>query len=203
MSAEVQKNINYSIKHFMTAELSLGGYELLIFAIIYSFTKGSEGCFYGTRNYLVSASGISLSSVVRALDSLVKKGCVEKISYKSRVAYRTLADEGEGAPEDIEAPPNYAGERLPSGEIMASSGVDPCELICKSVGRAKYEFITLGINGLVSMTAEQYRRLVQLVPPESVTAYATKLETLIMKKGYRSFNHYKTIKKWIYEDCGV
>ena len=203
MSREVQKKINYSIKHFMTAELSLGGHELLIFAIIYSFTKGSENCFYGSQGYLSSASGLSVSTVARVLEKLVNRGYIEKISYKSRVAYRTLADEGKCVPEDIEAPPNYAGERLPSAAAMERAGVNPHELICETVGRPKYEFIRLGLKDMVSMTAEQYKRLVQLVPPEDVAAYAVKLEMLIEKKGYRSFNHYKTIKKWIYEDCGV
>ncbi len=196
-------DFNYNIRNFMLAELGLGGHELLVFAVIYSFTKANAGCFYGSQSYLARACGLSLSTVGRVLQKLVEKGCVEKCSYDKRIGYRSTKDAGDCRYDDVEAPPNDAELLLPSAERLEKLGLNALDIIDMNSPHPKYEFHNVGRHELVSMTAEQYSRLTKLVAPDKLAVYITKLELLIRDKGYRTFNSYKTIKKWIYEDTGV
>ncbi len=68
---------NYSVYGFMTRELLLGGAELQVFAIIYSFQRATGGAFFGSRAYLASTAGISVRTVDRALKSLLSRGLIK------------------------------------------------------------------------------------------------------------------------------
>ena len=67
----------FSIHHFMTKELGLGGAKLLVYALIYSFTV-SEGSFFGSRGYICEACGIAMSTVSKVLFELLNDGFIEK-----------------------------------------------------------------------------------------------------------------------------
>lgn len=62
----------------MTLYLNLRGNELPIYAIIYSFSKDGQGCFFGTRQYLALICNCSIRSVDNALKNLVKRKLVLK-----------------------------------------------------------------------------------------------------------------------------
>ena len=69
----------FSIHHFMTKELGLGGAKLLVYALIYSFTV-SEGSFFGSRGYICEACGInSLRTVDRVLRELTNEGLLMRL----------------------------------------------------------------------------------------------------------------------------
>ena len=88
-------------------------------------------------------------------------------------------------------------------DIAARIEKNVTEWLTKRAPRPKYVFHSFGYEGIVGLTAEQYRRLLRLVDCERLHAYITKLQGLILEKGYRSYNHYKTLKKWILEDTAV
>ena len=75
---------------FMTEDLGLRGAELSVYALIYSFTKGSIGQFHGSRDYIARKTGYSLRSVARALKSLTDKGFIiaERLKEYKTVVYR-------------------------------------------------------------------------------------------------------------------
>ena len=195
------QDISYCIHGFMCEKLGLSGSELLIFAIIYSFTKGERGSYYGTLDFLMRASGLSLSTVRRAILKLSKKKYITECQFCDRRAYKTLVD-GE---------PLCHNETEPQSSTKKSTSAQGCEekaefdIADKNLYtvRPKYTYHNVGNRGIVSMTPEQYKSLLTLVAPEVLKAYACKLEFLIVNKGYRTFNPYKTIKKWIQEDSSA
>ena len=78
------KNQIYVIHSFML-DMGLKQSELLIYAILYSFTVAEAGLFYGSQRHLSYLSGLSARTVQRAIYSLIDKGYVirtKKEAYK-------------------------------------------------------------------------------------------------------------------------
>lgn len=196
--------INYCIHAFMIDELALSGGELLVFAVIYSFTKGERGLFFGTNDYLASISGVSLSTVKRALARLLEKGYVERSTAGQREGYcSTQRAEPKNCYFELDEPPNDAEDELPPMDVIIEEGMNENMLLGNLAQKPKYVFHSLGNEGIVNLTAEQYVRLSQLVDESKLYIYCLLLEKLILEKGYRCRNHYRTIKRWIYEDVAV
>lgn len=62
-------------------ELGLSGTELLVYAVIVSFSKNGEGLYYGTRTELCKMCGVySKRSIDKALHKLVKDGHIVRQS---------------------------------------------------------------------------------------------------------------------------
>ena len=72
------ENVLMVIYDFMVTSLGLCGAELIVFAALYSFTRGDEGEYYGTRAYLSKRLGISERTLSRTLTALVQKGLIAK-----------------------------------------------------------------------------------------------------------------------------
>lgn len=76
------------IKRFMLTELELKGNELLIYAVIYGFSKDGVHRFHGSRQYLADWTNIALANVQKNLNSLVEKELIIKYEvYKDNVKY--------------------------------------------------------------------------------------------------------------------
>ena len=69
----------YPIYRFMERELSLRGSELRLYALIFSFSAGRVGMYYGSRKYLADSLSISERTVYRALKSLFERGLIENV----------------------------------------------------------------------------------------------------------------------------
>ena len=177
MKKEETTGISYCIHSFMLDEMELSASELLVFAIIHSFTKGELGVYYGTKELLARASKLSISTVKRAISSLMSKKYIEECYYGERLGYKAIP--------------------------TAQGGNKPEVRSIYPVISPKYTYRSLGKYGIVQMTDEQHQKLLALVKSEQLQAYVRKLEILITDKDYKSFNHYKTIKKWITEDTAV
>ena len=247
--------MSYCVYKFMTEKLGLRLKELLVFAVIYSFTTGPGGVYFGTQEYLAHSTAGSVSTVKRCLASLLKKGYIEALTVDGRKAYRSTvdaktaesasrrkADTDGSVHSDDTARRGKGDENAPAHEASANKRERTAQKAhieitaaplatekdaskksepCKSASTAlrgefdladclppedeppKYTFHTVGINEIVQMTPEQYKSLLTLVEPEVLTAYTRRLELLIRDKGYRTFNPYKTVKRWITEDSGV
>lgn len=68
------------IEPFMTKNLGLRGFDLLVFAIIYGFTK-TNGCYIGGHKYFVKEFGFDRVTVYRSIERLKKANLiiVEKV----------------------------------------------------------------------------------------------------------------------------
>ena len=71
----------FSVHSFMTDGLDLSGAELLVYALIYSFSDTADG-FHGSQDYISQRTKISERTVRRALISLIGKGLLVKESVK-------------------------------------------------------------------------------------------------------------------------
>ena len=68
---------NYHVHSFML-ELGLTTSELMVYAFIYSFSKGEPGVYYGTQRYLATTIGISERTVLRVYKKLYQLKLIEK-----------------------------------------------------------------------------------------------------------------------------
>lgn len=202
MEKAINGNTKYLIHDFMVSELKLSGTELITFAIIYSYSKGERGCYFGTHAYLGRIGGMSLSSVKRSLKKLLDKGYIEKYSY-IRDAYRTTSKGEAKAVEVNEKNPDIDEEDIPSPRFFETSDEPPQAYMPRPMTIPKYRYYDFGRHGLVLMTAEQYYNLLKLVDQDMLQCYILRLENLMRNKLYRTFSPYKTIKKWICEDSRV
>ena len=83
----------YTVLGWMLNVLELKGNELIIFAIIYSFSQDGESEFTGSIKYLQDFANIkSHNTVLAALNTLVDKNLIIKRDYEKdnvhRVAYK-------------------------------------------------------------------------------------------------------------------
>ena len=201
MSKTQPTNMSYIIHTFMCEELGLGGGELLVFAIIYSFTYGS-GFYYGGHNYIAKSSGLSISTVKRAISSLLKKKFITRHSESRNQGYKTTEIAKPRVASDADKPCTEAKEK-PTAPLKIEKRAEFDISDCISQNPPKYEYRTIGRNEIVHMTPEQYTKLLTLVEPEVLFAYVRKLEILIKEQNYRTFSPYKTIKEWIHKDAAV
>ena len=104
----------YTVLGWMLNVLELKGNELIIFAIIYSFSQDGESEFNGSLTYLQNFSNIkSQNTVMATLKSLTDKNYIIKREYMKnnvkRVAYRAnleFIDKCKGALSSI-TPDNH------------------------------------------------------------------------------------------------
>ena len=90
----------YTIHEFMTDLLGLRGSKLLVYALIYSFSRDGKGQFMGSREYLAKSTGTSIRTVTEALSELCRGGYVKKFEHpclRSMFSYQTDYDKIERA----------------------------------------------------------------------------------------------------------
>jgi len=69
--------MHFTIDTFMTRELKLSKTELLVYAVIYSFSQGENGCYWASINTTADDLGVTPMSVQNAIKSLTKRGLVK------------------------------------------------------------------------------------------------------------------------------
>ena len=89
----------YAVYGFMERELGLRSSTLRVYAILFSYTNGSAGMYYGTRKYLADALSINVRTLHRALSELFSRGLIENVvdSSSGRSGIRcSYIHDGEG-----------------------------------------------------------------------------------------------------------
>lgn len=81
-----------NIQGWMINELNLKGNELIIYALIYGFTKDGVSEFRGSRQYMADWTSSSVRSVQNVVNSLVNKGMIEKNNHINK--YGSLETSG-------------------------------------------------------------------------------------------------------------
>jgi len=80
----------FIVTNLHTRVLGLRGPELLVFALIHSFSSVGRD-FIGSRKYISAVTGLSSATVSRALKSLLDKGMLTKekteVGDKTKTAY--------------------------------------------------------------------------------------------------------------------
>ena len=81
-----------NIQGWMINELNLKGNELIVYALIYGFTKDGVSEFRGSRQYMADWTNSSVRSVQNVVNSLVNKGMIEKNNHINK--YGSLETSG-------------------------------------------------------------------------------------------------------------
>ena len=194
-----KQRFNYHVHDFMT-KLGLSPNELIVYAILYSFTKGEKGVFYGTQSYIADAAGISLRTVIRVYKKLYSLKLIEKCEskeYKRRGIRAIKPNLNKNSEIEENVLPEITKNPKTSAEIEDTL----------PYFEEKYKFIEIPNIETLSITAEQYKKLRELVTPDVFYGYARRFDRYmnrylgILKPGPRS--HYKLLKKWIEEDLST
>lgn len=82
---KLKDDSNFQIYGWMVSKLNLKGNELLIYAIIYSFSRNNngEGVFNASTSYLCEWTNSSQRNVINCLSSLIKKNLITKLEDNS------------------------------------------------------------------------------------------------------------------------
>lgn len=194
-------NSYYIIYDFMVEKLKLSGVTLLVYALVYSFTKSGDDC-HGSLNYIAGRVGGSRSSVYRALKELVKKNYVIKlksedsgrISYTANWNYAFQNKTGEYSEcntEDCKTTPNNKEIKKP---IITNNHTF-------IQGKPNQPISYFGPEKVVAMTLHQYVNLLRAVGVTPTLDYIRILQERILSMPKNSYkNHYKTIITWARQD---
>ena len=87
-------NSAYTVYDFMI-KLGLKHTALLVFALIYSYTKDGEEWFFGSKQYIEKMTGAKKRSIYHAISYLIDRNLIERAETsetyaKYRVTGRTL-----------------------------------------------------------------------------------------------------------------
>ena len=76
-------DIIYAINPFMY-EIGIKNSTRIVYALLYAFTKGKSGMYFGRRKYLSEYTGISLRTISSAMKELHEKGLIEHCESADR-----------------------------------------------------------------------------------------------------------------------
>lgn len=85
------KNVNFvGLQGWMVNELNLKNNNLIVYAIIYGFSKNQdgEGFFSGSREYLASWTSSSVRGIQKNLNQLVEDGLIIKGTFNGKTVYK-------------------------------------------------------------------------------------------------------------------
>lgn len=63
---------------WMREDLDLKGNELLVYALIHGFSQESQGCFFGSLDYICKACGCTRPTAIDTLKKLCERGLIHK-----------------------------------------------------------------------------------------------------------------------------
>ena len=93
------------IQGWMVNELNLKGNDLLVFALIYGFTRDGKTKFASGRNYIAESFNISLPTVDKALQNLIALNYIVKIPCENQADtdkyYANISSKETLVPENI------------------------------------------------------------------------------------------------------
>ncbi len=221
---EVQKMIRnndgecgFAVYRFMTY-LDLTPSELLVYALLYSYTKSEVGVFFASLDYISVQTGVSRRTVNSAVKKLYERKLIERGEYGGVSGIRAVMSVAERLKKMDSAALGDMWHLLSDSKKSELGDIPhPKRRFVKgryiipdrNTGKVydtepKYSNITVGKDGRVEMTPEQYDKLKSLVPDRELTKYIDKLAHIHISGGERDKRwakcDYRIIRKWIRED---
>ena len=80
----------FPIRDFMVKSLKLGSNQLLVYALIYSFTHSPQGAFEGSCLYIAERCGCTEKTARNCLCNLEKDGLIKKMPHGKFNTYTTV-----------------------------------------------------------------------------------------------------------------
>ncbi len=193
------KHTNFHIQNFML-KLGLSLNEMSVYALIYSFTQGEIGVFYGSQQYVADTLGISRRTVVRIFNKLYREKLIEKYESKEKKVkgVRALMPQNDALQEKEEK----EEEEILLSPTPPRSVAEIEETLPHRV--EKYAPIEIPGCETLSLSAAQYIKLRELVTSDVLYGYARRFDRYMYKRLEKMLpsprSHYQVIKSWIEKD---
>ena len=202
------KDKYFTLHSFMQEELGLSGVTLMVYALIYSFTRAGSDC-HGSLSYIAERVGASTRSVQRALKELTDKGYITKLTNYKTKSNHYLADMDRVRyfgyrQEDYD----NETECLPTTDRMSNNKKEDNEEYTKILNYIHSDAIKInrpiesfGKNKLVKMTLHQYANLLRAFGVLPARGYIRELDDEIFNQLFpEGKDHYKEIISRATED---
>ena len=203
--------------HNFMIYLNLTSSELLIYALLYSYTKSKEGLYFGSLDYIAARTGVSRKTVDRAINKLLSNGLIKRCELAGRTGIRAdlsiperlrKAERASRADEDTTAEKSEEGAVLPEQQKRR---VVPGRFLFPDVNTGKiydteprYKLLEVGKDKVVKMTLEQYDKLKSLIPDIELKRYIDRLASIHIERSgmsdYWRKSDYRILRDWINED---
>ncbi len=209
-------NTGFFIYDFMIDRLCLTGIPLLVYALIYSFSKAGNDC-HGSLGYIAERVGAGETSVKRALKLLLDRALIIKQSdpnlrtkiYKANlsvvlgkdVELSKIDPPGTDLIGDIDLAFEGSEMNHNNKEIIKTTTSTTTNASQKS---EDLEFLRFGYEKIVWLTRGQYLDLEDKLGEDTLDYYIMRVQDcLITKPDICIKNHYKTILRWAREDAAI
>ncbi len=203
------KTSSFLIHSFMIDQLGLSGTELLVFALIYSFTKAGSSC-YGSYDYIAGRVGASISTVGRAIKHLLEKNYIVRLAgTQGAVGHFEANVENlcqNESQNDIAALSNCntASVKLTDNNREIKKGITPTTTKAPEVEKKPERLMAFGSEQIVMMSWRQYMDLVNKIGDENTDYYIEVLQSYMIRcPGSHFKSHYKTILAWSAQDASI
>ena len=197
--------MNYTIHDFMTEQLKLTGTELLLYALVYNFSQDGNGCFYGSNDYAAKKIGCRRECVNRNATSLVERGLLSR-SYGSHNGKPTIdyvaivpdcAIQSQCAQNAQQVCENRTASCAQNAHNNKSDNLNDNQESIHTITRAESK--KLQIAEFVSMTADEYQKLIDEFGKEDAGALVAILDNYKGSSGKRYKSDYRAIRSWCVE----
>lgn len=176
---EKMENNYYVIYDFMVERMKLKGADLLVYALIYSFTVRGGQC-YGSMNYIAERVGASRTSVYRALKELVARNFIikgnlditDKITYVANLGSEFRSETG-GVSEC-----NRGSSKMTPNNKIINKEINNNTFI---QGGVKTPSIYYGHKRLALITINQYQKLILALGYRQALPLLRQLEDRVIK----------------------
>lgn len=78
MSATVEPTNGFQVCGWMVTDLHLEGMELMVYALVHTFSQGKAGKYLGSTSYICDWFGITKPTALKYLQGLCEKGLIER-----------------------------------------------------------------------------------------------------------------------------
>lgn len=133
MTDVVGKGDFFVVQSWMVTELQLSGNELLLYAVIYGFSRDGKSRYYGGTDYLCKRTGCARRSVLENLKKLTEKGLLNKSSETIKnvtyTSYEVVQNphqckkctSAESAQEVVQNPHRGSAESAPNNKYIINN----------------------------------------------------------------------------------
>lgn len=195
----------FTIYNWMTNDLDLKGGDLLVYALVYSFSHDSQGCFFGTAGYAASATGLARETVARVFRRLTEIGLLKRsdgyhngtptVDY---IAVRRCDKKSQGGVTKNHTGCDETSHGAPiishiSEDItgLSEESPDACVPACE-------EFVYREEGGQpVKMSSDERANLNEEYGAADAAAAVTYLSLYKGEKPYKSKSDYLAIRRWV------
>ena len=204
------KTSSFLIHSFMIDRLGLSGTELLVFALIYSFTKAGSSC-YGSYDYIAGRVGASISTVGRAIKHLLEKNNIVRLAGTQGAVWHFEANVENLCQNEIQndiaalSNCNTASVKMTDNNKEIIKEITSTTTTKAPNGAKKPErLMAFGSEQIVMMSWRQYMDLVNKIGDETTDYYIEVLQSYMIRcPGSHFKSHYKTILAWAAEDASI